>query len=35
VPEPILSIKNLAVEFKTDDGVVHAVDDITYDVFPG
>ncbi|HVP75057.1 MAG TPA: ABC transporter ATP-binding protein [Gaiellaceae bacterium] len=33
--EPILSIKNLAVEFKTDDGIVHAVDDITYDVFPG
>jgi oligopeptide/dipeptide ABC transporter ATP-binding protein len=35
VPEPILSIKNLAVQFDTDDGVVHAVDDITYDVFPG
>ncbi len=35
MPEPILSIKNLAVEFTTDDGVVHAVDDITYDVFPG
>jgi oligopeptide/dipeptide ABC transporter ATP-binding protein len=35
VPDPILSIKNLVVEFKTDDGVVHAVDDITYDVFPG
>jgi oligopeptide/dipeptide ABC transporter ATP-binding protein len=35
VPEPVLSIKNLVVEFKTDDGIVHAVDDITYDVFPG
>jgi oligopeptide/dipeptide ABC transporter ATP-binding protein len=35
VPEPVLSIKNLAVEFTTDDGIVHAVDDITYDVFPG
>jgi oligopeptide/dipeptide ABC transporter ATP-binding protein len=35
VPEPILSIKDLIVEFKTEDGVVHAVDDITYDVFPG
>jgi oligopeptide/dipeptide ABC transporter ATP-binding protein len=35
VPEPILSIKDLVVEFKTDDGIVHAVDDITYDVFPG
>jgi oligopeptide/dipeptide ABC transporter ATP-binding protein len=35
VPEPILSITNLAVEFATEDGVVKAVDDITYDVFPG
>jgi oligopeptide transport system ATP-binding protein len=35
VPEPVLSIRNLVVEFKTDDGIVHAVDDITYDVFPG
>jgi oligopeptide/dipeptide ABC transporter ATP-binding protein len=35
VPEPILSIRDLAVEFGTDDGVVHAVDGITYDVFPG
>jgi len=35
VPDPLLSIKNLAVEFKTDDGIVHAVDDITYDVLPG
>jgi oligopeptide/dipeptide ABC transporter ATP-binding protein len=33
--EPVLSIRNLAVEFKTDDGIVHAVDDISYDVFPG
>jgi oligopeptide/dipeptide ABC transporter ATP-binding protein len=35
VPEPILSIRNLVVEFKTDDGIVHAVDDISYDVLPG
>ena len=35
MPEPILSIKDLVVEFKTDDGIVHAVDGITYDVFPG
>ncbi len=35
MPEPILSIRDLAVEFKTDDGIVHAVDGITYDVFPG
>ncbi|MGZ4409037.1 MAG: ABC transporter ATP-binding protein [Gaiellaceae bacterium] len=35
MPEPILSIKNLVVEFATDDGIVHAVDDITYDIYPG
>jgi len=35
VPEPVLSIRDLVVEFKTDDGVVHAVDGISYDVFPG
>jgi oligopeptide/dipeptide ABC transporter ATP-binding protein len=35
VPEPVLSIRNLAVEFRTDDGIVHAVDDISYDIFPG
>ncbi|HVA30709.1 MAG TPA: ABC transporter ATP-binding protein [Gaiellaceae bacterium] len=34
MPEPLLSIRDLAVEFKTDDGVVHAVDDISYDLFP-
>jgi oligopeptide/dipeptide ABC transporter ATP-binding protein len=35
VPEPVLSIRDLVVEFHTDDGVVHAVDGISYDVFPG
>jgi oligopeptide/dipeptide ABC transporter ATP-binding protein len=35
VPEPVMSIRNLVVEFKTDDGIVHAVDDISYDIFPG
>jgi ABC-type dipeptide/oligopeptide/nickel transport system ATPase component len=35
VPEPVLSIRNLVVEFRTEDGIVHAVDDISYDVFPG
>src|ERR1700704_6317548 len=35
VPEPILSIRDLVVEFATDDGTVHAVDGVTYDVFPG
>jgi len=35
VPEPVLSIRDLTVEFKTEDGIVHAVDGVTYDVFPG
>ena len=35
VPEPVLSIRDLVVEFKTDDGVVQAVDGISYDVFAG
>ena len=33
--EPILSIRDLVVEFRTDDGIVHAVDGVSYDVFPG
>jgi oligopeptide/dipeptide ABC transporter ATP-binding protein len=33
--EPILSIRDLAVHFTTEDGVVQAVDGITYDVYPG
>jgi oligopeptide transport system ATP-binding protein len=35
VPEPTLSIRDLAVEFVTDDGVVRAVDGVTYDVYRG
>jgi oligopeptide/dipeptide ABC transporter ATP-binding protein len=35
VPEPILSIRDLTVEFNTEDGVVHAVTDVSYDLYPG
>ena len=35
MPDPILSIKDLTVEFKTEDGIVHAVTDVTYDLMPG
>ena len=35
MPEPVLSIKNLTVDFNTEDGVVHAVDGISYDIYPG
>jgi oligopeptide/dipeptide ABC transporter ATP-binding protein len=33
--EPILSIRDLTVEFDTEDGVVHAVTGVTYDLYPG
>ncbi len=32
---PVLSIRDLAVEFGTQGGVVHAVDGVSYDVYPG
>jgi oligopeptide/dipeptide ABC transporter ATP-binding protein len=35
VPEPVLSIRDLAVEFGTEDGVVKAVAGVSYDVYPG
>jgi oligopeptide/dipeptide ABC transporter ATP-binding protein len=35
VPDPVLSIDDLTVEFKTEDGIVHAVTDVTYDLYPG
>jgi peptide/nickel transport system ATP-binding protein len=31
---PVLSVRNLSVDFKTDDGIVHAVDDVSYDLAP-
>jgi oligopeptide/dipeptide ABC transporter ATP-binding protein len=35
VPDPVLSIRDLVVDFSTEDGVVHAVDNVSYDVYPG
>ncbi|MEA2208959.1 MAG: peptide/nickel transport system ATP-binding protein, partial [Solirubrobacteraceae bacterium] len=33
--EPLLRVEELRVEFPTEDGVVHAVDGITYEVHRG
>ena len=33
--DPILEIRDLTVEFGTEDGVVHAVTDVSYDLAPG
>ena len=35
MPDPVLSIDNLAVEFSTEDGVVKAVDGVSYEIYPG
>ena len=35
MPEPILSIRDLVVEFSTEDGVVQAVDGVSYELYPG
>ena len=35
MPDPILSIRDMTVEFETEDGVVKAVTDVTYDLMPG
>jgi oligopeptide/dipeptide ABC transporter ATP-binding protein len=31
--DAVLSVRNLRVEFPSDDGLVHAVDDVSFDVF--
>ncbi len=33
--EPVLSVRNLGVEFDTPEGVVHAVNDVSWDLQPG
>ena len=33
--EPVLSIRDLVVEFTTEDGIVQAVDGVSYDLYPG
>ena len=35
MPDPIFSIRDLTVEFDTEDGVVHAVTDVGWDLYPG
>ena len=35
VSEPLLHVENLRTHFFTADGVVRAIDNISYDVYPG
>ena len=35
MPEPVLSIRDMTVEFGTEDGVVQAVTGVNYDLYPG
>src|SRR5262249_16883100 len=33
--DPVLAVRHLSVDFKTDDGLVHAVDDVSFDLARG
>ena len=33
--EPLLQVEHLKVDFRTEDGVVHAVDDVSFSLRPG
>ncbi len=33
--QPVLQVKNLSTCFKTDNGIVTAVDDVSFDLYPG
>ena len=35
MPDPLLSIEDLVVDFRTEDGIVHAVDGVSYELYPG
>jgi len=34
-PEPLISIRNLCVDFSTELGTLRAIDDISFDIYPG